>query len=84
MCVTTQPFQGLRTYYQKLKPQPSTRAQSALIPPDKRGPQSIPNKEPVKAQRHPRMTSTQPARAQSDGPRPLPGVFNPRTDGRPE
>ncbi|GAA0140657.1 hypothetical protein LIER_01964 [Lithospermum erythrorhizon] len=61
----------------------STRARSALAGLDKLGAQVIPNKEPTKTPKLSRMAPVQPARAQSNGPRPGPGMINPRIDVRP-
>ncbi|GAA0180545.1 hypothetical protein LIER_30126 [Lithospermum erythrorhizon] len=61
------------------RPGVSTRPQSSLA----RAP-AIPNKEPMKTQRPPRMTPIQPGKAQSDGPRPSLGILNPGTDVRQE
>ncbi|GAA0147833.1 hypothetical protein LIER_07439 [Lithospermum erythrorhizon] len=64
------------------RPGVSTRAWSALAPPDKQGAFTIPNKKPAKTPKLPRMASAQPARIHSDGPRPSPGMFNQEKDVR--
>ncbi|GAA0173545.1 hypothetical protein LIER_27137 [Lithospermum erythrorhizon] len=62
------------------RPGVSMRARSALAPLDKRGAPTVPNKEPAKTPKLPRMTLTQPVMTDSDDSRPSPGMLHPRRD----